>query len=131
MQKEILPLIRVFEKIEDERKSRGKRYSQVSVLILCFVSMMCGYRTYSSMAELCDNYQDSMSECLGLGKRSPCAATIYNVLKKVGAKKFEKSVSQWVESFLDKEEDVAVDGKTLRGLRKKGGKFNHTSTNAQ
>ena len=125
MQKEILPLIRVFEKIEDERSSKGKRYKLASILVLCFVATICGYRTYSAMEKFSENYQLQMSECLGLGKRSPCAATIYNVLKKVGIKKFESVISQWVESFLEKEEEISIDGKTLRGLRKKGGKFNH------
>jgi predicted transposase YbfD/YdcC len=122
---EIIPLIRVFEKIEDERKSRGKRYSLVSIMLLCFVAMLCGYKTYSSISEFSNNYHDSMSECLGLGKRSPCAATIHNVLKRVGVKKFEKAISEWVESFTEGEEEVAIDGKTLRGTKKKGGKFSH------
>lgn len=125
MQEEILPLISVFEKIEDERKSTGKRYNLSSILVLCLVSMLCGYRTYSAMEKFSENYQEKMSECLGLGKRSPCKATIYNVLKMVGVKTFESAVSQWVESFLEKEDALAIDGKTMRGTRKKGGKFNH------
>src|SRR5690606_31771187 len=64
-------------------------------------------------------------ECLGLGKRSPCAATIHNVLKRVGAKKFEKAISEWVEAFLVKGDEINVDGKTLRGTKKKGGKLSH------
>lgn len=144
MQKEILPLIDVFEKIEDKRNSKGKRYSLVSILLLCFVATVCGYRTYSAMEEFAENYQANMSECLGLGKRGPCAATIYNTLKKVGVKNFEKLICQWVESILDSDvsyaesvldssvvsqpeigEEISLDGKTLRGTRKRGGKFNH------
>src|SRR5690606_813632 len=122
MQKEILPLISVFEKIEDERNSKGKRYSLVSIMVLCFVAMVCGYQKYSAIEEFCDNYQNEMSQCLGLGKRSPCAATIHNVLKMVKVKKFEQIISEWVENFLGEEEEINLDGKTMRGTKKKGGK---------
>lgn len=122
---EILPLIEVLEKIEDPRSNQGKRYKLTSILSVCFMATICGYKHYSGFAEFCKNYKDSLSDILGFENKTPCEATFFNVLKKVGIKKFEKIICSWVETILSKEEAISIDGKTLRGTKKQGGKYYH------
>lgn len=121
----MIPLKEELEKIEDPRKNRGKRYSLVSLLLVCFLATICGYKSYSGFEEFCKNYKESLSEILGFERSSPCKVTFFNVLKMVGIKKFEKIICNWVESFLSESELVSIDGKTLRGTKKQGGKYNH------
>lgn len=45
------PLIEVFSDIADFRKSRGKRHPLSAILALACCAMLCGYRSYSAIAE--------------------------------------------------------------------------------
>lgn len=122
----MIPLISFLEKIEDPRKNQGKRYNLIPILLCCFLATICGYKNYSGYAEFCKNYEDSLGEVLGFGaKKTPCVATFFNVLKKVGIRNFEKIICEWVESFLTDSEVISIDGKTLRGTKRQGGKYNH------
>ena len=39
--------------------------------------------------------------------------------------RFEKIISKWIDSLLSESEVIAIDGKTLRGTKKKGGDYYH------
>lgn len=122
---EILPLIEILEKIPDPRKAKGKRYKLSSILLICFMATICGYKHYSGFSEFCKNYKDVLSDILLFDNKTPCEVTFFNVLKKVGIKKFEKIICKWVETILSEEEAISIDGKTLRGTKKQGGKYYH------
>lgn len=121
----MIPLISILEKIKDPRKARGKRYKLSSILICCFIATICGYKDYSGFSDFCNNYRYLLSELLEMSVKMPCATTFFNILKLVGIKNFEKIISEWIESFLEKEEVISIDGKSLRGTKKQGGKYNH------
>jgi predicted transposase YbfD/YdcC len=122
----MIPLISYLEKLKDPRKTQGRRYKLRPILISCFLATICGYKNYSGYAEFCKNYRDSLSEVLGFGnKKTPCSTTFFNVLKAIGIRNFEKIISEWVESLLSESEVISIDGKTLRGTKKQGGKYNH------
>lgn len=122
----MIPLISILENIKDPRKNRGKRYNLVPILLCCFLATICGYKNYSGYSDFCKNYKDSLSDILEFGdKKTPCATTFFNVLKAVGIKNFERVICEWVESLLSDEELISIDGKTLRGTKRQGGKYNH------
>lgn len=122
----MIPLISHLEKIKDPRKNRGKRYNLVPILLCCFLATICGYKNYSGYSEFCRNYGESLEDILGFnGKNTPCATTFFNVLKSVGIRAFEKIICEWVESLLSEEEVISIDGKTLIGTKKQGGKYHH------
>jgi hypothetical protein len=45
------PLIEVFADLPDFRKSKGKRHPLSAILSLSCCAMLCGYRSYSAIAE--------------------------------------------------------------------------------
>ena len=59
------PLIEVLSEIPDFRKSHGKRHPLPSILALACVAMLCGYKSYSAIAEWGRNYGQHLVKALG------------------------------------------------------------------
>src|SRR5437588_2786231 len=122
------PLIEVFAEIPDFRRCRGKRHPLPAILSLACCAMLCGYRSYSAIAEWGRNYGAGMAHALGFTHNTPCAATLHTVFRHVDCDEVEAKLGAWAEGIVistpaapaaDKAA-VALDGKTLRGSRKQG-----------
>lgn len=137
MTKQVLSFIELLAHIPDPRQSKGKRYSLKAILALTAAAMMCGYRSYSSVAEWGRNYGQDLLSALGFSSgKTPCAATFCNIFRKIDKEKFEKKLATFLQS-LDESlgtaqksdpnvvEGVAIDGKTLRGSKKAGASQPH------
>jgi predicted transposase YbfD/YdcC len=100
----------------------------VAVLALTCAAMLCGYRSYSAIAEWGDNYGAELLHALGCARaRVPCAATLHLIFRRLDRAAVEAALGRWAESVLADRparrgalEGVACDGKTLRGSRKQG-----------
>jgi len=122
------PLIEVFAEIPDFRRCRGKRHPLPAILSLACCAMLCGYRSYSAIAEWGRNYGISMAHALGFTHNTPCAATLHTVFRHVDRDAVEATLGAWAESVVVStppapsagEAAIALDGKTLRGSRKQG-----------
>lgn len=121
------PLIEVLAEIPDVRQARGKRYPLGAVLALACAAMLCGYRSYSAIAEWGHNYGDEVVQALGFrGSATPCAATLSLVFRRLDVQRLEAVLGQWAEEVLATlppcagAEALGWDGKTLRGSRKQG-----------
>jgi predicted transposase YbfD/YdcC len=122
------PLIEVLAEIPDFRHSRGKRYPLQALLALACSAILCGYRSYSAIAEWGRNYGPQLMGALGFTHhQGPCAATLHTVFRHLDWELLEAKLGQWAESVLKatpgapgESEGIALDGKTLRGSRKQG-----------
>ena len=121
------PLIEVLAEIPDFRKNHGKRHPLVAILALACSAMLCGYRSYTAIAEWGRHYGEPLVRALGFTHRSPCAATLHTVLRRVDREVFEAQLGAWAEGLLGEappskegEDAIALDGKTLRGSHKQG-----------
>jgi len=121
------PLIEVLAEIPDFRHNRGKRHSLAAILALACSAMLCGYRSYTAIAEWGRYYGAHLTQALGFPRQSPCAATLHTVLRRIDREVLEAKLGAWAEAMLagippaeDEEEVLAIDGKTLRGSRKQG-----------
>lgn len=127
------PLIEVFSDIADFRKSRGKRHPLSSILALACCAILCGYRSYSAIAEWGRNYGTDIAHALGFTHNTPCASTLHTILRCIDRKAFEAKVGAWADSVVATlpavpeapEVAIAVDGKTLRGSKKQGALETH------
>src|SRR5512145_3142396 len=120
------PLIEVFAEIPDFRRCRGKRHPLPAILSLACCAMLCGYRSYSAIAEWGRNYGTRIAQALGFTHATPCAATFYTIFRHVQRDEFEARLGAWADSVVGSlptvpatpEVAIALDGKTLRGSKK-------------
>jgi hypothetical protein len=90
--------------------------------------MLCGYRRDTAIADWgrCDG--ETLTHALGLTHdKTPCAATLHHVLRKLDGALVEAALGAWAERVrttlppaAGELEAIAIDGKTLRGNRKQG-----------
>ena len=128
MEPRIRPLVASLHEIPDPRYPRGRRHPLAAMLALMCVAMLCGYRSYRAMAEWGRSYGQKLVHALGFTRaKTPCAATLYHVLRQLDASLVEATLGAWAASVLTalppapgELEALAVDGKTLRGSRKQG-----------
>jgi hypothetical protein len=133
MTRQRLALVDVLADIPDFRQSRGKRHPLVAILSLAIAAMLCGYKSYSAMAEWGRNYGQEFAKALGFThSKTPCAATLHFIFCYLDRQLFESKLGLWVESVMadsdgegERLEVISFDGKTLRGSRKQGAPAAH------
>ncbi len=123
----IVPLMEVFVELPDCRARRGRRHPLAAILALACAAMLCGYRSYSAIAEWGRNYGQDLAQALGFTAPTPCAATLHFVFRHLDREQFEARLQRWAESVLaaypaenGRDEGISIDGKTLRGSQKQG-----------
>lgn len=122
----VIPLIEFLVEVPDFRAPRGRRYSLAAILALACAAILCGYRSYSAMAEWGRNYGAALAQALGFKRpTTPCAATLHFVFRHLDVARFEVCLGRWAQQELSlqtgcKMTALAADGKTLRGSQKGG-----------
>jgi predicted transposase YbfD/YdcC len=122
------PLRDVLAEIPDFRQARGRRHPLSAILSLACVAVLCGYRSYSAVAQWARIYPEELVRALGFTHPTPpCAATLCGVLSHLDRAQVEATLGAWAEQVLASlpaapaaDEAVALDGKTLRGSRRQG-----------
>ncbi len=121
------PLIEVLAEMPDLRSRQGKRHPLSAMLAMACCAMLCGYRSYSALAEWGRNYGSGIAQALGFTHNTPCAATLHTIFRQVDRDDLEARLGTWAESVVVSTPAasagavaVALDGKTLRGSQKQG-----------
>ena len=95
------PLVEILAEVEDFRKPKGKRHPLSAVLTLACVAMMCGYRSYSAMAEWGRNYGTNLAEALGFTHRkTPCASTWHTIFRHLSIQSHQEKLGQWASTVI-------------------------------
>src|SRR2546428_5748661 len=122
------PLIGFSAEFPSFRGGGGNRHPLPAILSLACCAMLCGYRSYSAIAEWGRNYGARIAHALGFTHATPCAATLHTIFRHVNRDEFEAYVGAWADSVVESlpttaetpAAAVALDGKTLRGSKKQG-----------
>jgi hypothetical protein len=88
------PLIEVFAAIPDFRCCRGKRHPLPAILSLACCAMLCGYRSYSAIADWGHNDGTGIAQALGFTHTTPCAATLPTVFRHVDRDTFGSEIGR-------------------------------------
>ncbi len=125
-------LLDMLAKLRDPRKDKGKRHPLKSILALMVIGLMCGHKGYTSIATWARS-QPALAKALSFThKKTPCASTIHNLLKRLDVVVVEETLTQWVKTVIKSRPDltrcldaVAIDGKTMRASQKSGATTSH------
>ena len=118
-------LLDILAEVPDPRNEKGKRYPLVPILVLIVIGLMSNHKGYTSIATWARS-QPELAKALGFKPRkTPCAATLHNLLKRLDVVSLEASLTKWAFSKLEdfqvlktqQLEGVAIDGKELCGSK--------------
>jgi len=103
--------------VPDPRSRHGQRFPLTAVLNLVSVALLAGMRSLEAIAQFGRDHGHSLAWALGFRSgRTPCKATLSNLLRRLDAAAFEQALSRWVQARCpDLGDTLALDGKTLRG----------------
>lgn len=125
-------LMDILAEVPDPRNAKGKRHPLCAILALSVLAIMCGYRSYSAIAQWGRTYSPALIQALGFTRaQTPCAATLHNLFKRLDIGKLEAVLNHWVTQTLQSVSDasgsmaVSIDGKTLRGSAKQNASVSH------
>ena len=94
-------LLDMLAKVPDPRKEKGKRHPLKAILALAVIAMMSGYCSYAAIAEYGRMYK-MLRKALGFThKKTPCAATLYNLFHRLDVNALEATLTQWVVAALE------------------------------
>ena len=113
------PLIEFLAEVPDHRQN-NRSHPLSAVLALTTCAMLCGARSLYAAAQWGRDHGGAVAAALGFRReKTPCVATLHNVLKAMDAAAFEAALARWLAqaqpAVADKVKAVAIDGKTLRG----------------
>jgi hypothetical protein len=104
-----LALIDLFSNIPDFRQARGKRHPLPAILALAAAALLCGYRSYSAIAEWGRNYGQALASSLGFkGGKTPCAATLHTIFCHLDKSAVEEHLGRWAEAVLMGHSDLRM-----------------------
>lgn len=112
-------LFACFEKICDPRGARGKRYHLMTLLVIIFLTKLCGQDTPVEIADWAKNHAEALAQLLKLQRtRMPHHNTIRRVFQNIlDEAEFNRLMQGYQQQQSGGGEQLAIDGKTLRGTR--------------
>lgn len=147
-------LAKALEAVPEHRKPRGFRAEQPPVLLipsllLLVVGVLIGRRGYGSIAEwgrMCEREQSEVVDVLGFARgrkpRTPAAATFFRLVRDLNLREFQAALQGWLMKTAEAlhvtlpeweqkdvpEDQVALDGKTVRGASRRRGSTDFEKT---
>ncbi len=118
-------LLDILAEVSDPRHKKRKRHPLTSILALIVIGLLANHKGYTSIATWARN-QPELTKALGFtSPKTPCAATIHNLLKRLDVVRLEAALTKWVFSEFERYqvsetqdlEGVAIDGKELCGSK--------------
>jgi predicted transposase YbfD/YdcC len=114
-----------FQNLTDPRKSRGKRYSLLTLLVLIFLAKLCRQDSPVEIADWCANHAGELQNLLQLERAwMPHHNTIRRVFQNIVAEEeFDQLAREYSQSGQEETagEVLSLDGKRLRGTYRAAG----------
>jgi len=114
-----LALTDAFARIPDPRAAAGRRYPLAAVLGLLATAMLAGMKSLEAVAQFGRDHGAPLARALGFrSRRTPCKATLSNLLRRLDVAAVERAVAAWLAARCpDLGDHLCLDGKAARGSR--------------
>ena len=110
-------LLEILAQVPDPRKAKGKRHPLSAIFGLSVLAILCGYRSYSAIAEWGRTYSAALVKALGFTRaQMPCAATLHNLFKQLDIAKLESVLTQWTTATLQSRRQATPQLNTAEGV---------------
>ena len=123
-------LLQWLEYIEDIRQERKVRHQLKDLLVIVLFATLANADDWGAIAMFAEAYQDYLRNYIELKNGIPSHDTICRVMGLISPDILQQVYGKWQELLNRNEGEklkkvIAVDGKTMRGNRRKGEKANH------
>jgi predicted transposase YbfD/YdcC len=126
-------LVDYLAQIPEYRARRGTQHPLLALLLLVSVATLCGARSQSAIADWGKHHGGPWLRRLGFTRdRPPSQPTLSRLFARIPYKTVEAALGRWAEQALrccpappGALEGLAVDGKALRGSRRRGAEEAH------
>ncbi len=115
-------LLEKLREVPDPRRRQGKIYPLDSLLAMLLLAALNGESSLRGMVEWGRQHWRQLQRALGfkLGSSAPVYGTVWSVLAALPAAELAQALRLWgTEAILDDTEALAVDGKYLRGSKRR------------
>jgi hypothetical protein len=110
-------LVEAFQRVPDPRSPSGRRHPLPALLTLATCAMICNCHSLYAIAQWGREHEELAPKLGFKGKQTPCVATLHLVFSRLNKEAFERALREWAqEQPGDGGEDIAIDGKSLRGI---------------
>lgn len=111
-------LVELLATLPDPRDPRGRVHPLPAVLSLAVVALLAGMKSLEAIAQFGRDHGGGLAQALGFRRhKTPAKSTFSEVLRAIDVDAFEAVLRAWVQGRAAAGDDVAIDGKTLRGSR--------------
>lgn len=115
-----LKVTEYFQEVEDPRRDHGKRHELLDVLILSLSGILCGAESWVDVADYARTKQEWFETFLDLPNGIPSHDTFDRIFRLLDPEQLLSALQRWLDDLAAdirgvKREQVAIDGKTLRG----------------
>lgn len=104
--------------LPDVRRGQGRVHALDGMLALAVCALLCGCRSLYAISQWGEDCEAEIRVALGLrAERGPSVPTLHRAFRHPDHAAFEQVLGQWFAAQgLEREEALAIDGKTLRGI---------------
>jgi predicted transposase YbfD/YdcC len=108
--------------ISDPRMERTKLHSLQDILVIAVLATICAAESYPEIAEFGEDKEDWLKTFLELSNGIPSHDTFRRVLQLLKPAELEQAFREWAAGMtqLEAGEIIAIDGKHLKGSKRKG-----------
>ncbi len=119
-----------FTDIPDPRTTQGRRHRLATVLAIAAGATLCGMRGYKAISDWAKNLGPKARERFRCRYEKgefivPSESIIRNVLIRVDPGHLDRVLQRWNDLYADRDESLAIDGKTMCNAIDKQGRQTH------
>lgn len=123
-------LPRYFRDVTDPRRAEGKRHPLPVVLAIAIAATLCGMDSYKAISGWANALGVKARERFGCRivnrvRVVPSLSIIRDLLIRVDPDELDRALQHWTADYGQKDQSLAIDGKTMRNAIDKDGKQTH------